>query len=356
MAHSVGEVVEVLDASSGWLPARVLRRHEDGAYDVSVNLDETIHLGDAAACLSLLCAGDQESKIRAALGFYLDQSKTSLTLPALRAYLTSIFKVVFEARNFSDEERTKKPSPRSTGDATARRCFEDYGLTENESIHVDDFVQWYVDTLSGNTTEKEDEDWTAEAIVEAAFKPTDAEQAFAYLAQYRDSRNQVSREAFAEAIRGMLSTESSSSLTSATDALFDAFDSDGNGTIDFAELGAGLSVLCGGDAEQRVRLAFSLFDLDGDGDHGAMMERGPHPARGGLISAHVTVYNPGRHDQKFRRPQSRGLWPLRAMWYRFYVRFWQPWCQPQLATARGTARRLSQPHVPRSSSFPAGAG
>ena len=58
---------------------RVLRRHEDGAYDVSVNLDETIHLGDAAACLSLLCAGDQESKIRAALGFYLDQSKTSLT-------------------------------------------------------------------------------------------------------------------------------------------------------------------------------------------------------------------------------------------------------------------------------------
>ena len=268
MAHSVGEVVEVLDASSGWLPARVLRRHEDGAYDVSVNLDETIHLGDAAACLSLLCAGDQESKIRAALGFYLDPSKTSLTLPALRAYLTSIFKVVFEARNFSDEERTRKPSPRTTGDATARRCFEDHGLTETESIHVDDFVQWYIDTLSGKDTSQnddEEEDWTAEAIVEAAFKPTDAEQAFAYLAQYRDARNQVSRQAFAEAIRGMLSTEPSQSLTSATDALFDAFDSDGNGSIDFAELGAGLSVLCGGDAEQRVRLAFSLFDLDGDG-------------------------------------------------------------------------------------------
>ena len=268
MAHSVGEVVEVLDASSGWLPARVLRRHEDGAYDVSVNLDETIHLGDAAACLSLLCAGDQESKIRAALGFYLDPSKTSLTLPALRAYLTSIFKVVFEARNFSDEERTRKPSPRTTGDATARRCFEDHGLTETESIHVDDFVQWYIDTLSGKDTSQnddEEEDWTAEAIVEAAFKPTDAEQAFAYLAQYRDARNQVSRAAFAEAIRGMLSTEPSQSLTSATDALFDAFDSDGNGSIDFAELGAGLSVLCGGDAEQRVRLAFSLFDLDGDG-------------------------------------------------------------------------------------------
>ena len=129
-------------------------------------------------------------------------------------------------------------------------------------------MQWYIDTLSGKDTSQnddEEEDWTAEAIVEAAFKPTDAEQAFAYLAQYRDARNQVSRAAFAEAIRGMLSTEPSQSLTSATDALFDAFDSDGNGSIDFAELGAGLSVLCGGDAEQRVRLAFSLFDLDGDG-------------------------------------------------------------------------------------------
>ena len=59
----------------------------------------------------------------------------------------------------------------------------------------------------------------------------------------------------------MLSTEPSQSLTSATDALFDAFDSDGNGSIDFAELGAGLSVLCGGDAEQRVRLAFSRYSI-----------------------------------------------------------------------------------------------
>ena len=274
MAHSLGEVVEVLDASNGWLPARVLRRHEDGAYDVSVNLDETIHLGDAAACLSLLCAGSQEAKIRSALGFYLDATKTSLTLPALRAYLTSIFKVVFEARNYNDQDQARKPSPRSTGDATARRCFEDHGLEEDEAVHVDDFVQWYVDTLSGNEpqrdeeeeeSEEEEEAWTAERVVKAAFQPTDAEQAFAYLAQYRDARNRVSRDAFYEAVCGMLEVDPSPSLEQATAQLFDAFDADGNATIDFAELGAGLSVICGGDAEQRVRLAFSLFDLDGDG-------------------------------------------------------------------------------------------
>ena len=50
-------------------------------------------------------------------------------------------------------------------------------------------MQWYIDTLSGkSTTEEEEEDWTAEAIVEAAFKPTDAEQAFAYLARSTGTR------------------------------------------------------------------------------------------------------------------------------------------------------------------------
>ena len=43
--------------------------------------------------------------------------------------------------------------------------------------------------------------------------------------------------------------------------LFDAVDSDGNGSIDFAELGAGLSVLCGGDAEQRAGAQHAALDL-----------------------------------------------------------------------------------------------
>ena len=47
--------------------------------------------------------------------------------------------------------------------------------------------------------------------------------------------------------------------------LFDAFDVDSDGAVDLAELCAGMSVVCGGDAEARVRCAFSLFDFDGDG-------------------------------------------------------------------------------------------
>ena len=38
--------------------------------------------------------------------------------------------------------------------------------------------------------------------------------------------------------------------------LFDVFDRDGNGVIDTAELGAGLSVLCGGSKSDKVKTAF----------------------------------------------------------------------------------------------------
>ena len=48
-------------------------------------------------------------------------------------------------------------------------------------------------------------------------------------------------------------------------ALFDLFDTDGNGVVDFAELGSGLSVLCGGNRDSKVQAAFDLYDENGDG-------------------------------------------------------------------------------------------
>ena len=47
--------------------------------------------------------------------------------------------------------------------------------------------------------------------------------------------------------------------------LFETFDADGNGVIDLAELSSGLSVLCGGSRDDKVRAAFSLYDSNGDG-------------------------------------------------------------------------------------------
>ena len=47
--------------------------------------------------------------------------------------------------------------------------------------------------------------------------------------------------------------------------LYDIFDSDKNGAVDFTELSSGLSVLCSGDLVDKAEAAFKLYDYNGDG-------------------------------------------------------------------------------------------
>ncbi|CAG8589064.1 1720_t:CDS:2 [Paraglomus occultum] len=50
-----------------------------------------------------------------------------------------------------------------------------------------------------------------------------------------------------------------------TDRIFKFFDQDGNGIINFSELVCGLSILCKGNLEEKMKCAFKGYDLDDDG-------------------------------------------------------------------------------------------
>ena len=47
--------------------------------------------------------------------------------------------------------------------------------------------------------------------------------------------------------------------------IFEIYDTNQDGKIDFREFMCGLSVMLRGTLEQRLRITFSIFDLDGDG-------------------------------------------------------------------------------------------
>ena len=74
--------------------------------------------------------------------------------------------------------------------------------------------------------------------------------------------NRAFSECVAHIVAGRLSPGACDRVS---DELFEIFDADGNGFVDFAELASGLSVLCGGSREDKVAAAFSLFDTNGDG-------------------------------------------------------------------------------------------
>jgi len=49
------------------------------------------------------------------------------------------------------------------------------------------------------------------------------------------------------------------------DQLFKAFDKSGDGSVDFEELSKGLSVFTKGTLDEKLKMCFSLFDVDKDG-------------------------------------------------------------------------------------------
>ncbi|KAJ8599335.1 hypothetical protein CTAYLR_005323 [Chrysophaeum taylorii] len=262
----VGDMVEVIDTVQGWTPAVILGTYGDEAvYDVSARLQETVHLGDIAATLSVVCGGSRDSKVEMALPFY--SSGGGLALSALAAYLTSVFKALFEAQPSARGDA----SPQHLGLVTARRAFDENGVSHDDELPISLFRAWYSNEGAARSTEveaSEEEMGTEEAAAAAelarqSFGTMYVEDAYERLSR-RAVDGKISRAAFEAALGGR------SSLAAAT--LFKAFDTDHDGGIDLAELAAGLSVWCRGSRHEKIRAAFRLFDANGDGriDEGEM--------------------------------------------------------------------------------------
>lgn len=245
----VGDAVEVLDSVMGWQPGVVLGGDKN-AYEVSMRTKhDRVHLGDVAAMLSVVCGGSRDSKVAMAMPYY--ESDGGLRLPALSAYLTSVFCALFEAQPSARGD----VSAQHLGVATARRAFYENGVNEEAELPVARFREWY------SSTEEEDmspeQARAAAELARQSFGEIYVEDAFARLSQWADGDGKISRSAFEAAL--------GATATAAAASLFEAFDTDHDGGIDLAELAAGLSVWCRGSRLEKISATFQLFDTNGDG-------------------------------------------------------------------------------------------
>lgn len=106
--------------------------------------------------------------------------------------------------------------------------------------------------------------WNAETYSDlpstTQFEAAELEALFAQYKALATSTEGINREVFE---RGLGPIGAEKNLV--TERIFAFFDKDGNGLIDFREFVTGLSVLCGGTQEEKIRHAFLGYDLDGDG-------------------------------------------------------------------------------------------
>ena len=235
------------------------------------NGDGFVDFSELSAGLTVLCGGDHQEKIHAAFDLFDYNGDGFISLEEMETYLTAVFKVLFETQ--PGAAAAAGVSAEELGEATAQQAFNDADLNHDGRLSRPEFELWYLKNNAGHKQEdKASEPLTlAEAKRLTCLDQFDVEDVFGEFAEAADETGVLERKAFVACFdniiqsTGSLSRAEEASALSVIDRLFDLFDNDGNGVVDFSELASGLSVLCGGSRDDKARAAFSLFDYNGDG-------------------------------------------------------------------------------------------
>ena len=73
------------------------------------------------------------------------------------------------------------------------------------------------------------------------------------------------RSDFDDLLQELTGLRYSPATKSMSEGLFTVIDSDGNGSLDWKEFYGGMALLCRGTPEEKIEVAFHMFDIDGNG-------------------------------------------------------------------------------------------
>jgi len=248
-----------------------------------------VDFSELASGLSVLCGGDRASKVRASFELYDYNGDGFISLDEMTRYLTSVYRVMYSLE-IGMAERMGDVSPEQLGQLTAENAFAEADLGADGRLSYDQFKDWYLrpagarppavtKALAEADAQGADDAAGADAARPslqeirlltglASLSPSDAFEALASRANEDGVLDKDAFDAAFDAIRvnnDGLSDEDENKADVVLDRLFEIFDENGDGVVDFTELSSGVSVLCGGSRGDKVAAAFSLYDFNGDG-------------------------------------------------------------------------------------------
>ncbi|RHY27525.1 hypothetical protein DYB32_010802, partial [Aphanomyces invadans] len=206
------------------------------------NQDGWVDFSELSAGLSILCAGSKEDKVHAAFTLFDFNGDGSISLDEMIKYLTSVFRVLFELND--QHVQTLQISPRELATIAAKQAFHQVELNPDGRIGLDEFKRYVamhtpLASIHGVVGSFQDE---ARRLTQLERHAPDT--VFELLADCADNNGNLTKDAFSECFQvHFLTTTPDARSIAAIHRLFDIFDADGNGTVDFAELAAGLSLL-----------------------------------------------------------------------------------------------------------------
>ena len=241
------------------------------------NSDGVVDFCELASGLSVLCGGTRDNKAASAFSLYDFNNDGFISLEEMEQYLNSVFKVLYAAQPGTQESMGGISAAELAG-LTAEHAFAAADLDGDGRLSFDEFQRWYNSDGGQQVQSVADSvpSWVSLKEIRRLthLEQHNAEDVFEEFAVAADEEGLLDRHAFEETFRGIimrsagsgnLGQEDRDRIEFVVESIFDLFDADGNGTIDFAELASGISVLCGGNRDDKAAAAFALYDINGDG-------------------------------------------------------------------------------------------
>ncbi|RHY20463.1 hypothetical protein DYB36_010970, partial [Aphanomyces astaci] len=203
----------------------------------------TVDYAELTAGLSLF-GGKQEDKVRAAFALYDYNHDGVISLDEMIRYLTAVFKVLFATNPALVPQM--QVTPLELAQVTAEQAFLECDINQDGKLTLDEFHAWY--TQSNKPIKSSALSIPLPSLAQVHHftdlgicSPADVIERFRQFA----TANQLTRAAFSIGLQSFAKPAHKEAVDAIASHVFDLFDTDGNGVVDFVELGAGLCVLCG---------------------------------------------------------------------------------------------------------------
>ena len=257
--------------------------------------DGVVDHAELATGLSVLCGGTRDEKARAAFALYDANGDHLLSYEELKRYLSAVFTIMFAQTQGADLTAAAQ-----LAEDTAIEAFAEADVDLDACLTWPQFRAWYSAHVGAPRSPPPPPPRARARVAGRGAPPPPPQGGPAPGARCRsreslgldlDSIRRVTGlgectpddvlEEFTEAANGkgaislaaftecfdaivdvsQMSATESHSFHRLLERLYTLFDSDGDGTVDVTELSAGLSVLCGGSRDEKVRSSVLLFAL-----------------------------------------------------------------------------------------------
>ena len=212
-----------------------------------------VHLNASSrhAGLSVLCGGTSADKVSAAFKMFDIDNDGHISLDEMVQYLTSVFRVLY--KTMPDQVENVDVEPEVLARATAKQCFAEADANEDGQLSFQEFQEWYMNpkteygmrlaTQEFQVTKMPMED-VRTLLAETGISVQTMYEMFAQYAT--DDQGYVSRNLYDNTITKIVSMTDTPpheqiSLRATLLSLYDVFDFDENGVVDYVELCTGLT-------------------------------------------------------------------------------------------------------------------